>query len=49
MEFIIRNIVERMKAMQEKGNEVFSTDVESVTLGKEKHNETGRQMRNDCC
>ena len=49
MEFIIRNIVERMKAMQEKGNGVFSTDIESVTLGKEKHNETGRQKRNDCC
>ena len=51
MEFLIKNIIQRMEAMQSKGNEVFSTDRKSVALDPEKHNEVSpkRASRDGCC
>ena len=51
MEFLIKNIIQRMEAMQSKGNEVFSTDRKSVALDPEKHNEVAqkRKQKDGCC
>jgi 50S ribosomal subunit-associated GTPase HflX len=54
MEYLIKNIIQRMEAMQSKGNEeVFNTNRKNVTLDPEKHNEvvtaTKRKQKDGCC
>ena len=51
MEYLIKNIIQRMAAMQSKGNEVFTTDRKSVALDPEKHNEVAqkRKQKDGCC
>ena len=51
MEYLIKNIIQRMEAMQSKGNEVFTTDRKSVALDPEKHNEVAqkRKQKDGCC
>ena len=52
MEYLIKNIIQRMEAMQSKGSEVFNTNRKSVTLDAEKHNEIDAQKRKNkdgCC
>ena len=52
MEFLIKNIIQRMEAMQSKGNEVFTTERKSVALDPEKHNQaTAAKRKKDsgCC
>ena len=39
MEYLIKNIIQRMEAMQSKGNEVFTTDRKSGALKHEKNKE----------
>ena len=45
MEYLIKNIIQRMEAMQSKGNEVFTTDRKSVALDPEKHNEVAQKRK----
>ena len=51
MEYLIKNIIQRMEAMQSKGNEVFSTDRKSVALDHEQHTEVSqkRKQKDGCC
>ena len=53
MEYLIRNIIKRMEDMQQKGNEVFTTDRKSVALDPEKHNQAAEAKRkknkDGCC
>jgi len=51
MEYLIKNIIQRMEAMQSKGTEVFTTDRKSVALDPEKHNEVAqkRKQKDGCC
>jgi len=53
MEYLIRNIIKRMEDMQQKGNEVFTTDRKSVALDPEKHNQAAAAKRkkdkDGCC
>ena len=53
MEFLIKNIIQRMEAMQSKGNEVFTTERKSVNLDPEKHTQTAtatkRKKDGGCC
>ena len=51
MEYLIKNIIQRMESMQSKGTEVFNTDRKSVALDPEKHNEVAqkRKQKDGCC
>ena len=51
MNYLIKNIIQRMEAMQSKGTEVFTTDRKSVALDPEKHNEVAqkRKQKDGCC
>ncbi len=53
MEYLIKNIIKRMEDMQQKGNEVFTTDRKSVALDPEKHNQAAEAKRkknkDGCC
>ena len=51
MQFLINNIIQRMEAVQSKGNEVFSAERKNVNLDPVKHNESGqkRKQKKDCC
>ena len=53
MAFLIKAIIKRMEDMQNKGNEVFTTDRKSVALDPEKHNTTAatkqRKKNDGCC
>ena len=51
MEYLIKNIIQRMESMQSKGNEVFTTERKSVALDPEKHNEVAqkRKQKDGCC
>ena len=54
MEYLIKNIIQRMEAMQSKGNEVFTTERKSVALDPEKHNQAAiaskrKKDKDGCC
>ena len=51
MQFLINNIIQRMEAVQSKGNEVFSAERKNVNLDPVKHNASGqkRKQKKDCC
>ena len=53
MEFLIKTIIKRMEDMQNKGNEVFTTERKSVALDPEKHNQAATAKRkkdkDGCC
>ena len=51
MQFLINNIIQRMEAVQSKGNKVFSDERKYVNLDPVKHNESGkkRKQKKDCC
>ena len=51
MEYLIKNIIQRMESMQSKGNEVFTTERKSVALDPEKHNDVAqkRKQKDGCC
>ena len=51
MNYLIKNIIQRMEAMQSKEGEVFKTERNVVSLDPEKHNEvaTKRKQKDGCC
>ena len=49
MEFLIRNIVERMESYASKGNDVFTTDRKSVVLDQKKHTSSVIKKKKDGC
>ena len=49
MEFLIRNIIERMESYASKGNDVFTTDRKSVVLDQEKHTTSVIKKKKDGC
>ena len=51
MEFLIKDIIRRMEAMQQTGNEVFSAERKNVVLDTQKHTDTGpkRKQKQGCC
>ena len=54
MEFLIKDIIRRMEAMQQTGTgneEVFSTQRKNVVLDTQKHTDTGpkRKQKQGCC
>lgn len=51
MEYLIKNIIQRMEAMQSKEGEVFKTERNVVALDPEKHSEvaTKRKQKDGCC
>ena len=51
MEYLIKNIIQRMEAMQSKGNEVFTTERKSVALDPKNHEEAAqrRKQKDGCC
>lgn len=55
MEFLIKNIIERMEKMSDGTDNPFSTERRNVTISKEiynkieQNNKKGRVLKNDCC
>ena len=51
MNYLIKNIIQRMEAMQSKEGEVFKTERNVVALDPEKHSEvaTKRKQKDGCC
>ena len=51
MNYLIKNIIQRMEAMQSKEGEVFKTERNVVSLDPEKHSEvaTKRKQKDGCC
>ena len=49
MEYLIKNIVERMENFASKGNDVFTTDRKSVVLDQEKHTTSAIKKKKDGC
>ena len=51
MEFLIKDIIRRMEAMQQTGNEAFSIERKNVVLDTQKHTDTGpkRKQKQGCC
>ena len=51
MEYLIRNVIQRMEAVQSKGNDVFSSERKSVALDPDKHTEVAqrKQKNKGCC
>ena len=51
MEFLIKDIIRRMEAMQQTGNEAFSTERKNVVLDTQKQTDTGpkRKQKQGCC
>ena len=52
MECIIKNIVQRMEAVQKKGKDYFSEQGNNVILERERYNENGavrKQQNQGCC
>ena len=51
MNYLIKNIIQRMEAMQSKEGEVFKTERNVVALDPEKHSEvaTKRNQKDGCC
>ena len=49
MEYLIKNIVERMESFASKGNDVFTTDRKSVVLDQEKHTTSAIKKKKDGC
>ena len=51
MEFLIKDIIRRMEAMQQTGNEPFSIKRKNVDLEPQKHTDTGpkRKQKQGCC
>jgi small GTP-binding protein len=51
MNYLIKNIIQRMEAMQSKEGEVFKTERNVVALDTEKHSEvaTKRKQKDGCC
>ena len=49
MEYLIKNIVERMENFASKGNDVFATDRKSVVLDQEKHTTSAIKKKKDGC
>ena len=47
MEFLIRNIVERMESYASKGNYVFTTDRKSIVFDQEKHTTSTIKKKKD--
>ncbi len=49
MEYLIRNIIQRMEAIQSKGNDVFTADRKSVALDPDKHSDVARKPKKEGC
>ena len=51
MEFLIKDIIRRMEAMEQTGNKVFSDERKNVVLDPQKHTDTGpkRKQKQGCC
>ena len=51
MEFLIKDIIRRMEAMQQTGNEPFSIERKNVVLDTQKNTDTGpkRKQKQGCC
>ena len=51
MEFLIKDIIRRMEAMQQTGNEPFSIERKNVVLDTQKHTDTEkkRKQKQGCC
>ena len=51
MEFLIKDIIRRMEAMQQTGKEVFSPERKNVVLDTQKNTDTGpkRKQKQGCC
>jgi len=45
MEFLIKNIIQRMEALINRGNEVFSTERKSICLDENKDKEVSKEKK----